>query len=97
MILEFLPEASVELYAAAEYCEQKEEGPGRRFRNEILQVCQLIVQQPVLWRERAGWMQTRELSSISILRRLFHSGDRHVVAAIAHGHQRPDYWKERLK
>jgi hypothetical protein len=54
MILEFLPEASAELYAAAEYYEQKEEGLGWRFRNEVLQVCQLIVQQPVLWRERTG-------------------------------------------
>ena len=49
MILEFLPEASAELCAAAEYYEQKEEGLGWRFRNEVLQVCQLIVQQPVLW------------------------------------------------
>jgi hypothetical protein len=38
MILEFLPEASAELHAAAEYYEQKEEGLGWRFRNEVLQV-----------------------------------------------------------
>jgi hypothetical protein len=31
MILEFLPGASAELYAAAEYYEQKEEGLGWRF------------------------------------------------------------------
>lgn len=54
MILEFLPEASVELYAAAEYYEEKQEGLGWRFRSEVLQVCQLIVQQPLLWRERTG-------------------------------------------
>src|SRR5690349_16741293 len=54
MILEFLPDASAELYAAAEYYELKQEGLGRRFRDEVLQVCGLIVQQPLLWRERAG-------------------------------------------
>ena len=27
---------------------------GRRVRNEVLEVCGLIVQQPLLWRERAG-------------------------------------------
>lgn len=74
MILEFLPEASAELYAAAEYYEQKEEGLGWKLRNEVLQVCQLIVQQPVLWRERAGGIQARELSGVSVLHRLFHSG-----------------------
>ena len=54
MILEFLSEASAELYAAAEYDEGKQEGLGWRFRSEVLQICQLIVQQPVLWRERPG-------------------------------------------
>ena len=54
MILEFLPEASAELFEAAAYYESKQEGLGRRFRNEVLEVCGLIVQQPLLWRERAG-------------------------------------------
>jgi plasmid stabilization system protein ParE len=54
MILEFLPEASSELYEGAEYYESKQQGLGRRFRNEILEICRLIVQQPLLWRERHG-------------------------------------------
>lgn len=54
MSLDFLPEASSELYEAADYYENKEAGLGRRFRNEILEVCRLMVQQPVLWRERRG-------------------------------------------
>ena len=54
MTLEFLPEATAELFAAAEYYESKQAGLGWRFRNELLEVCRQIVQQPLLWRERAG-------------------------------------------
>ena len=54
MILEFLPEASAELFEAADYYKSKPAGLGRRFRNEVLEVCGFIVQQPLLWRERTG-------------------------------------------
>jgi hypothetical protein len=37
MILEYLPDASAELYAAAERYESKEEGLGWRFRSEVLE------------------------------------------------------------
>lgn len=97
MILEFLPEASAELYAAAEYYEQKEAGLGWRFRNEVLQVCQLIVQQPVLWRERSGHHRRVNCPVFPYYVAYFIRGDRVVVAAVAHGHQRPEYWKDRLE
>ena len=42
MILEFLPEVSAELFEAADYYESKQEGLGRRFRNEVLEVCGLF-------------------------------------------------------
>jgi hypothetical protein len=71
MILEFLPEASAELYEAADYYESKQEGLGKRFRNEVLEVCGLIVQQPLLWRERSGGYR-RVLSGFPILHRLFY-------------------------
>ena len=54
MILDFLPEAAAELYEAAAYYESKQEGLDGRFRSEVLEVCRLIVQQPLLWRERPG-------------------------------------------
>jgi len=54
MTLEFLPEASAELYEAADYYEGKQPGLGWRFRSEVLELCRLIVQQPLLWRERPG-------------------------------------------
>jgi hypothetical protein len=36
MILVFLPEASAELFEAAEYYESKQQGLGKRFRSEAL-------------------------------------------------------------
>ena len=54
MTLEFLPEATAELYEAAEYYESREEGLGFRFRDEVLEVCRSIAQQPLLWRGRVG-------------------------------------------
>jgi plasmid stabilization system protein ParE len=54
MPLEFLPEAAAELYDAIEHYESRQEDLGSRFRGEVLEVCRLIVQQPLLWRERPG-------------------------------------------
>ena len=96
MILEFLPEASAELYEAADYYESKQEGLGRRFRNEVLEVCGLIVQQPLLWRERAGGYRRVNCPVFPYYIAYFIRGDLIVVAAVAHGHRRPGYWKQRL-
>jgi plasmid stabilization system protein ParE len=96
MILEFLPEASAELFEAAGYYESKQEGLGRRFRNEVLEVCRLIVQQPLLWRERAGGYRRVNCPVFPYYIAYFIRGDLIVVAAVAHGHRRPGYWKQRL-
>lgn len=97
MSLDFLPEASSELYEAAEYYESKEAGLGRRFRNEVLEVCRLIVQQPVLWRERRGGYRRVNCPVFPYYVAYFIRGDVIIVAAVAHGHRRPGYWKERLR
>lgn len=96
MMLEFLPEASAELFEAADYYESKQEGLGRRFRNEVLEVCGLIVQQPLLWRERAGGYRRVNCPVFPYYIAYFIRGDLIVVAAVAHGHRRPGYWKQRL-
>ena len=97
MSLAFLLEASSELYEAAEYYESKEAGLGRRFRDEVLEVCRLIVQQPVLWRERRGGYRRVNCPVFPYYVAYFIRGDVIVVAAVAHGHRRPGYWKERLR
>ena len=96
MILQFLPEASAELFETADYYESKQEGLGRRFRNEVLEVCGLIVQQPLLWRERAGGYRRVNCPVFPYYIAYFIRGDLILVAAVAHGHRRPGYWKQRL-
>jgi len=96
MILEFLPEASNELFEAAAYYESKQQGLGRRFRNEVLEVCGLIVQQPLLWRERSGGYRRVNCPVFPYYIAYFIRGDFIVIAAVAHGHRRPGYWKQKL-
>ena len=97
MTLEFMPEASAELQAAAEEYETKEEGLGWRFRSEVLQVCRLIVQQPVLWRERRGGYRRVNCPVFPYYVAYVIRGDRIVVMAVGHGHRRPGYWQQRLR
>lgn len=96
MNLDFLPEASAELYAAAEYYEEKEEGLGCRFRNEVAEVCRLMVQHPLLWRERPGGYRRVNCPVFPYYLAYFIRGDRVVIAAVAHGHRRPRYFEHRL-
>lgn len=96
MTLEFLPEASAELYEAAEYYESKQEGLGMRFRGEISEICHLIVEHPSLWRERPGGYRRVNCPVFPYFIAYFIRGDRIVIAAVAHGHRHPDYWKHRL-
>lgn len=96
MKFDFLPEASAELYAAAEYYEGKEEGLGWRFRKEVAEVCRLMVQHPLLWRERPGGYRRVNCPVFPYYLAYFIRGDRVVIAAVAHGHRRPGYFEHRL-
>ena len=95
MILEFLPDAVGEMYAAAQDYEAKEAGLGRRFRREILEVCNAILRQPLLWRERPGGYRRVNCPVFPYFIAYFVRGERVVVAAVAHGHRLPGYWRER--
>lgn len=97
MTLDFIPEASAELYEAAAYYESKQQGLGWRFRNEVLEVCRSIAQQPLLWRERPGGYRRVNCPVFPYYIPYFIRGDVIVIAAVAHGHRRPGYWKQRLK
>lgn len=67
MILEFLPGARAELHEAAEYYESRQEGLAWRFRNEVFEVCGLLLQQPLMWRKAASRGRYRWLVSILII------------------------------
>lgn len=96
MTSDFLPEAAAEFYDTADQYEFRQEGLGARFRGEVLEVCRLIVQQPSLWRERSGGYRRVNCPVFPYYVAYFIRGDLILVAAVAHGHRHPDYWKDRL-
>jgi plasmid stabilization system protein ParE len=96
MTLDFLPEASAELYEGAAFYESKQEGLGWRFRGEVLEVCRLVAQQPLLWRERPGGYRRVNCPVFPYYLAYFVRGDRILIAAVAHAHRHPDYWRQRV-
>lgn len=96
MKLEFLPEARLEFYAAAERYEDIEAGLGSRFRNEVRSICRLILQNPLLWRERRGGFRRVNCPVFPYYIAFFIRNDTILVAAVAHAHQHPNYWRDRL-
>ena len=96
MNLEFLPEAQAEFARASEYYEDKERGLGRRFRNEIGEVCSTMMEHPLLWRERPGGFRRVNCPVFPYYIAYFIRGNVIVIAAVAHGSRHPDYWKNRL-
>ena len=96
MKLKFLPEARWELFEAAGYYESKEMGLGVRFRDEVAHVLEDVVSDPYLWRERTGYRRVN-CPVFPYYVAYFIRDDSVIVAAVAHGHRRPEYWKKRIK
>jgi plasmid stabilization system protein ParE len=97
MNLEFLPEAREEFSAAALYYESKETGLGARFRDEVAHVVARVVADPYLWRERPGGFRRVNCPVFPYYLAYFIRGETILVAAVAHGHRRPGYWRDRLQ
>lgn len=95
MTLDFLPEARAEFREAVRYYESTHPGLGQRFRSEIRDVCRLITRHPLMWRERSGGYRRVNCPVFPYYIAYFIRGDRILVAAVAHGHRLPDYWKRR--
>lgn len=96
MNLEFLPGARAEFYEAATYYEGKEKGLGKRFRAEIGDVCSAISNDPLRWREREDGFRRVNCPVFPYYIAYLVRCQTVVVAAVAHGSRRPDYWKDRL-
>lgn len=77
-----MPEAAAELYEAAQHYESEQEGLGWRFRNEVIEVCCSIVQQPLLWRERPGGYRRVNCPVFPYYIPYFIRGDAIVIAAV---------------
>ena len=95
MNLEFLQEAKVEFYEAANYYEKKEKNLGKRFRDEVRVVCSAILEHPVIWRERLDGFRRVNLPVFPYYIAYFIRGDTILIAAVAHSSRHPDYWKHR--
>src|SRR5438034_453743 len=97
MTYEFLAEAQAEFGDAAERYESKEAGLGVRFRDEVAHIIERIVADPYLWRERSGGYRRVNCPVFPYYVAYFIRAEKILVAAVAHGHRRPNYWKKRTK
>ena len=97
MNLEFLPEAQAEFYEAGNYYEGKERYLGKRFRDEVWEICSTILDPPLIWREREGGFRRVNCPVFPYYIAYFIRGNTILIAAVAHGSKHPDYWKQRLR
>ena len=96
MKLKFLPEAREEFFEASVYYESKEIGLGIRFRDEAAHVLEQMLSDPYLWRERAGGYRRVNFPVFPYYTAYFIRDNVIIVAAVAHGHLKPGYWKKRV-
>ena len=97
MIVELLEEADQELTEATLWYESKEPGLGIRFRDEVAHVIERIATDPLLWRERPGGYRRVNCPVFPYYLASFIRDEKTIVAAVAHGHRKPGYWKSRLR
>ena len=63
----------------------------------LAHVLEHIKTDPYLWRERAGGYRRVNCPVFPYYIAYFIREDTVIVAAVAHGHRRPEYWKKRIK
>jgi ParE-like toxin of type II ParDE toxin-antitoxin system len=97
MNYEFLAEARDEFWEAAFYYDSKETGLGSRFSAEVAHVIERILADPCLWRERSGGYRRVNCPVFPYYVAYFIRNDTILIAAIAHGHRKPGYWKSRTQ
>ncbi len=96
MRVEFTAEARDDLFDAADYYEDKEQGLGQRFRDQIAEVLRIVITAPYLWRERSGGHRRVNCPVFPYYIAYVIRDDALVVVAVAHGSRRPGFWHGRL-
>ena len=97
MNYEFHPDAEIELLEYATRYENEVPGLGKRFRDEIERVVELLLERPEL-----GSVLEDDIRHF-VLRRFPHAviyaviADTLYVLAVAHGHREPGYWMTRTE
>jgi toxin ParE1/3/4 len=93
--IEFHPDADAEFAAAIEYFNRQSSGLGNRLYHEVMLRLEWIAKNSSIPRERGG--HRRVNLKIFPFYIAYQVGlDLIWVVAIAHGHRKPDYWRERL-
>ncbi|MGA3182626.1 MAG: type II toxin-antitoxin system RelE/ParE family toxin [Verrucomicrobiota bacterium] len=96
MIPIVLEQAEEEFSQSAAYYESKEPGLGIRFRNEVAAVVDWILEHPEIPRLRRRGYRRVNLRVFSHYVAYVIRGDAIWIVAIAHAHQRPEFWIRRI-
>ena len=96
MILPTLDEAAREFAESAAYYESKEPGLGVRFRDEVVATVDWISRHAQVPRLRPKGYRRVNLRTFPHYVAYVVRDDTIWVVAIAHGHQRPEFWIHRI-
>jgi plasmid stabilization system protein ParE len=96
-----LPEAETEIDEAIQWYDRQEFGVGERFLQAVREALQAVAEHPhrypVVATLRSGDMVRRILLTRFPYAVVYHVGETEVIViAIAHGAQRPGYWRGRM-
>ena len=92
----FLPDAQEELLDAIQWYEREREGLGALLNEEVEGVIQRILQNPLLWRQRADGHRRVNCRAFPYYVAYHVRGQTVVIAAVGHVRRKPNYWKKRI-
>ena len=96
MTLIVLEQAEKEFSKSAAYYESKERGLGFRFRDQVAEIVNWIQEHPEIPRLRPRGYRRVNLRVFSHYVAYVIRGDTLWIVAIAHAHQRPEFWIRRI-
>jgi plasmid stabilization system protein ParE len=94
--VELHPEADAEFAAQVDYYDDCELGLGERFYREVISCLDWIAEHPTLPRLRRNYRRLN-LKVFSFYIAYVVEGDLIWVLAVAHGHRKPGYWRDRIR
>ena len=96
MTVDLTSEAKSDLFDAVDYYEDKEQGLGKRLRDEVASMLNTVASAPYLWRERAtGYRRVNCPVFPYYVAYVIRDGVI-VVIAIAASQRKPGYWNDRM-
>lgn len=96
MRIELHPRADEEFAAQVAYYEDREQGLGRRFYDEVIAHLGWIAANPEVPRLRKGYRRVN-LKVFRFYVAYVLESDRVWILAVAHGSTRPGYWMKRMR